>query len=94
MNTILQTVGIGLIGAVGVPLLLYLWGMFLKRERVKKWGRRIGRFLSKFTNQKLGVIGGEQVQDKLASTLDDFTTGIREGMAEDDKSDPNMGITG
>lgn len=80
-----QTLISGAVGAVAVPAILYLWGIFLRRENVKRWGARIGRFASKFLNQKLGVRGGERVQDRIESSLEDLVTGIVEGMNEDDR---------
>lgn len=73
----------GLIGAVGIPLILFVWQALLKRERVKKWGYRIGRFLSKVLGQKLGAAGSEKVEGRIKSTISDFIDGVYEGLDED-----------
>lgn len=76
----------GLIGAVGVPLALFLWQLLLKRHRVKNWGIRVGRLVSRVLGQKIGVSGGEKVEQRIKSTVSDFIEGVFEGMDEDIKA--------
>lgn len=72
----------GLAGAVGVPLLLFLWQALLTRERTILWGRRCGALLSRFLGQRLGLRSGGTLAERLRSTAEDFTAGLREGLTE------------
>ena len=80
MNELLM----GLIGAVGVPLILYLWQLLLSRKSTRRWGFRIGRFLTLFCRQKIGVKGWEKLEDRLKSTVGDFVEGVYEGLDSDE----------
>ncbi len=75
---------IGLIGAVGVPLVLYLWQLLIPRKNTKGWGYRLGRFLTLFGRQKVGVKGWERLEDRLKSTVGDFVEGVYEGLDSDE----------
>jgi len=79
MNEILY----GLAGAVGVPLVLFLWQMLLKRESVRRWGVRAGALCSRFLRQKLGVRGGNSLTARIKSTVGDFVEGLYQGMELD-----------
>lgn len=73
----------GLIGAVGVPLIIFLWQTFLKRETVQQWGIRIGRFFSRILGQKIGIQGSRKIRDRILSTVEDLIQGIYTGMDEE-----------
>ena len=70
----------GLIGAVGMPLVLFLWQLILKREAVMCWGMRAGAFCRKFLFQRVGVNGGEKLTERLISTVGVFIEGLYLGM--------------
>ena len=72
--------GWSLAGAAFAPLVLFFWQGLLKRETTEDWGRRIGRFITLFLRQRLGVAGGNSVREKFQSTVEDFTNGLRQGM--------------
>ncbi len=71
---------VSLIGAIGTPLILFIWQCFLKRELTEDWGRRIGRVLTIFFRQRLGVTSGNSVAEKFQSTAEDFINGLRQGL--------------
>lgn len=75
---------IGLAGAVGIPLLLYVWGLLLPRESTFRWGRTVGSFMSRFGRQRIGVKGWEKFEDRFQSTVADFAQGVCEGLDLDD----------
>ena len=74
----------GLIGAVAAPLVLYLWQLLLPRQSTKRWGFRLGRLLTLFGRQKVGVKGWESLEDRLKSTVSDFIEGVYEGLDSDE----------
>ncbi|MDP8239245.1 MAG: hypothetical protein P9X24_09150 [Candidatus Hatepunaea meridiana] len=73
----------GLIGAVGIPLALYLFGLLLPRKRTFEWGYKVGCFLTKFGQKKLGASWGK-IEDRFASTVADFVEGVYKGLDSDD----------
>ncbi len=76
---------VGLVIPIVITAIIGAWNLFLKRERVFARGFKIGKWASKFLNQKTGVTGGEKIQEKMKSTLDDFVDGIKSGMDEDNR---------
>jgi len=72
--------GWALIGAVGAPLLGFLWQGFLRRETTERWGLLTGRFIAAFLRQKLGVAGGDSIRDRFRSTAADFWRGMEAGL--------------
>ena len=75
---------IGAIGAVGIPLALWLIGIALPREKTHKWGYNVGRFVTVFLRQKLGK-QGEKIENRMQTTVADFMDGVYEGLDSDDK---------
>lgn len=73
----------GLVGAIGVPALLFLWQLLLKRERVLAWGMLTGTFCRVFLRQKFGVAGGDRLLDRMTSTVADFVEGVQRGLRGD-----------
>ena len=73
----------GLVGAVGVPLILFLWQLLLKREKVVRWGIRSGTFCRRFLSQRMGVSGGGRLIERLITTVADFTEGLYRGLKGD-----------
>ena len=69
-----------LIGAVGAPLIAFLWQAFLKRETTEQWGTRAGKVITRFLRQRLGVKGGDSVRDRFQSTVEDFLRGLEQGL--------------
>ena len=74
------------IGMVGVPLVLYLMGLLLSRDRTHKAGYKIGRFLTLLGQKKVGG-GWEKIEDKAKTTIADFIEGIYEGLDSDDNEE-------
>jgi hypothetical protein len=72
-----------LIGAVGAPLVVFVWQSFLKRETTEAWGRRVGVLISTILRQRFGVKGGESIRDRFASTVEDFVKGLLDGLKSD-----------
>lgn len=75
---------VGAVGAVGVPLLFFLWSLFLKREKVVGWGKTIGTLCRTFLFQKLGNESGGKVSGRLSTTIDDLTFGVRWGLTNEE----------
>ena len=72
--------GWALLGAVGAPLIGFLWQALITRESTERWGRLTGRFVSCFLRQKLGVKGGDSLRDRFKSTVEDFLRGLEAGL--------------
>lgn len=79
----------GLIGAVGVPLLLYLFGLLLSRDRTYGLGYKAGRFLTLIGQKKLGQRSWDQLENRVQATVGDFVDGIYAGMESDDAEQKN-----
>jgi hypothetical protein len=73
---------IAAIGAVGVPLIGFIWTMFLKRESTMKVGRALGSLVSVFLGQRLGRPVADAVDGRLATTAQDFIDGFKEGLTD------------
>ena len=78
-----------LIGAVGVPLLLFLWQALLSRERVVVWGERVGVFCRVFLFQKIGAAEGSRLAARLVTTVADFVEGLYHGLSASARTDQN-----
>ncbi|NQU05890.1 MAG: hypothetical protein HQ568_07340 [Calditrichaeota bacterium] len=74
----------GVIGAVGVPLMLYMFGLLLPRERTYEFGYQAGRLLSSLGQRKIGVRKWEKIEDRIQSTAADFINGVNAGLESDD----------
>jgi len=72
-----------LIGAVGAPLIGFVWQAFLTRESTERWGRLAGAVIAKFLRQRLGVTGGDSIRDRFRSTVADFWRGMETGLGDD-----------
>jgi len=70
----------GLMGAVGMPLILFMWQLFLKREAVMRWGERAGAFCRTFLFQRVGASGGGKLSERFISTIGDFIEGLYLGL--------------
>lgn len=77
--------GWSLVGAIGAPLIIFIWQALLKRESTENFGRRIGRLVTIFLRQKLGITGGNTVRDRFQSTVEDFTNGLKQGLHMDER---------
>jgi len=72
-----------LIGAVGAPLIGFLWQGLLSRSRTERWGRIAGRCIARLLRQRLGVAGGASVRDRFRSTVADLWKGMEAGLMEE-----------
>jgi len=75
----------GLIGAVGVPLVAYLFGLLLPRKVTHGVGYKLGSLLSALGQKKVGKFAWEKVEDRIQSSVDDFVQGVQAGLDSDDK---------
>ena len=80
-----STILTGAIGAIGVPVALYLFGMLLPRKTTFGWGYKIGRALSKLGQRKFGKNSWEKIEKRIATTVNDFIEGVYSGLDSDDK---------
>jgi len=85
--------GWALVGAVGAPLIGFIWQALLKREDTERWGKLIGSFVTRFLRQKLGVKGGDSVRDRFKSTAEDFMRGLESGLEEEAGSAQFIGLS-
>ncbi len=74
----------GLAAPIGVLLLTFGWGLFMKPKKVKGWGIALGRLASGFGQKRIGRKNWEKVEKKFQGTLSDFIDGVQEGLNEDD----------
>jgi len=73
----------GFIGAVGIPLVLYLISLLLPRKRTFDWGYKLGCFLTRLGQKKIGA-RWERIEDRVKSTVADFVEGVYKGLDSDD----------
>lgn len=74
----------GAIGTIGVPAVLFLFGLLMKPERVRSWGYACGKVITTLLRQKIGKSAGEKIEGRFQSTINDFIGGLHEGMDFDD----------
>ena len=70
---------------VGVPLLMFIWGIVMSREKTVIAGYSLMSFFGKFFRQKLGIAGGKIVNQRIGTTMDDLTFGMRLWLQGKDK---------
>ena len=76
----------GLVVAAGLPLVGYLFGIWLPRKRTYSWGRRIGAMIRTFSFEKVGHKAGNKLIDIIRNTLSDFFDGLLDGSKGVDKN--------
>ncbi len=84
--------GIG--GAVGVPLIGFVFMSFLPREKTAAFGVKCRKLCEGLLKQKMGVSLGDATAGRIATTLSDFATGFMQDPDDPTPPDPNMGIQG
>lgn len=57
---------------------------FLKKGEFEKWGRNVGKALSKFASARFGKKSWEKIEDVITISFVSFAKGIKEGADEDD----------
>ena len=67
----------GIVVAAGVPALMMVWNLLASRESTVIWGWSFGNLFGGFMKQKLGIKSGKVVSDRIGTTLDDFSFGVR-----------------
>jgi len=72
-----------IVGGVVVPLIVFLINLYLPNDKVKAFGRKVGRIATKYFRQKLGR-PYEEVESKFQGTLAAFIEGINEGLDVDE----------
>jgi len=70
---------------VGIPLLMFIWGIILSRERTVIAGYSLMAFIGLFFRQKLGLASGKVVNERIGTTMDDLTFGMRLWLQGKDK---------
>jgi len=73
----------GVVGAVAVPLALYLISLLLPRKRTFGWGYKMGRMMTALGQRRIGP-GWERIEDRVKGTVADFVEGIYKGLDSDD----------
>jgi len=79
----LTAILIGVIAAVAVPLVLYLFGLLLPRKRTYGLGYKLGRLLTTLGQRRIGR-KWESIEDRFKATVADFVQGVYEGLDSDD----------
>jgi len=79
----LSSILTGVITAVAVPLVLYLFGLLLPRKRTFGLGFKLGRFLTRFGQRRIGP-KWENIEDRVQATVADFVEGVYQGLDSDD----------
>jgi len=73
----------GAIGAVGVPVVLYLFGLLLSRKTTHAFGFKIGKLTSGFGQKKVGG-SWDKIESRIQTTIQDFVDGVKDGLDSDD----------
>lgn len=76
----------GLLITLGVVGGLYVISWFLPDEKMKKWGKNIGRIISKFLILKIGAKFARQIEDFCQGKIRSFFEGLNEGLDADDQN--------
>ena len=75
----------GLVVAAGLPLVGYLFGIWLPHKQTYGCGRRIGAMIRTFSFEKVGHNAGNKLMDIITNTLSDFFAGLLDGSKGEDK---------
>ena len=79
----LSSILTGVITAIAVPLVLYLFGLLLPRERTFGFGYKLGRLLTKLGQRRIGR-DWESIEDRIQATVSDFVDGVYQGLDSDE----------
>ncbi len=72
----------GLIGAIGAPLIGFLWQSLLSDEKTEAWGVRIGAFCRIFLFQELGASAGNELVNRFKGTVAKLSSGVIKGLEQ------------
>lgn len=82
---------VALSGAVGVPLIIYLWNLLLPRTKVYDFGYKMMSALMAFSFEKVGESSGRKLIISIENTLTDLTSGMHDATIGQYKGkDPKM----
>ncbi len=78
MEILTNPIATGIIGVIAPAAIIYLWNLFLPREKAYAFGYKLMSVIIAFSFEKIGEKHGRKIAERLCNTLTDFTRGMHD----------------